>query len=170
MPFVSEAQRRKFRVMAARGEISRATVDTWEQHTPNRKDLPMHVAEKKRKKKAEFLLGFVEACRRARVPPAELPGLAKRAAAKLATGTGFLDAALALPTAALATGAVGTLLLPYAAGRMGGLAAAKAVDQLDQNRLEAYQRAAKAREYRRRAAVLQQGSAFVPPAVDPGAV
>lgn len=34
MPFKSEAQRRKFHEMAARGEISQKTVDRWEADTP----------------------------------------------------------------------------------------------------------------------------------------
>ena len=43
MPFKSEAQRRKFHAMAARGEISKETVSEWEHATKNKKDLPMHV-------------------------------------------------------------------------------------------------------------------------------
>lgn len=56
MPFQSEAQRRKFYAMAARGEISRATVARWEAETVGR--LPKkrgcgckHVPKPSRKKK-----------------------------------------------------------------------------------------------------------------------
>ena len=44
MPFKSEAQRRKFYAMWKRGQISKATLEKWEKHTPKQK-LP------KRKKK-----------------------------------------------------------------------------------------------------------------------
>jgi len=43
MPFKSQAQRRKFYAMAARGEISRKKVQEWESHTPKGK-LPEKVA------------------------------------------------------------------------------------------------------------------------------
>jgi hypothetical protein len=44
-PFVSASQRRKFHAMAARGEISKKTVATWEAHT-RKKHLPEHVKKK----------------------------------------------------------------------------------------------------------------------------
>ena len=43
MPFKSEAQRRKFYAMAARGEISQEMVGKWEQETPKGKKLPKRV-------------------------------------------------------------------------------------------------------------------------------
>lgn len=56
MPFKSEAQRRKFHAMAAKGEISEDTVHEWEHATKNKKDLPMHV-------KKSYDLGVKEALR-----------------------------------------------------------------------------------------------------------
>ena len=50
MPFKSEAQRKKFHVLADQGEMSQATVHKWEEHTPNKSKLPEHV-----KKTAEVL-------------------------------------------------------------------------------------------------------------------
>lgn len=43
MPFKSQAQRRKFYAMKARGEISPETVKEWEDATPKGKKLPYHV-------------------------------------------------------------------------------------------------------------------------------
>jgi hypothetical protein len=43
MPFKSEAQRRKFHAMAARGEISESKVREWEHETPNKDSLPYRV-------------------------------------------------------------------------------------------------------------------------------
>ena len=43
MPFKSEAQRRKFHVMAARGEISEDVVREWEHATEDKQALPRHV-------------------------------------------------------------------------------------------------------------------------------
>ena len=43
MPFKSQAQRRKFYAMEARGEISKGTVKKWESHTPKGKKLPERV-------------------------------------------------------------------------------------------------------------------------------
>ena len=45
MPFKSKAQRRKFHAMAARGEISKATVAKWEKHTKGKK-LPERAKKK----------------------------------------------------------------------------------------------------------------------------
>jgi hypothetical protein len=45
MPFQSEAQRRKFRVMLQRGQITQAEYDKWESETPD--DLPERKAKKK---------------------------------------------------------------------------------------------------------------------------
>lgn len=46
MPFKSEAQRRKFYAMAAKGEISKAKLNEWERETPDKK-LPEKVASEK---------------------------------------------------------------------------------------------------------------------------
>ena len=46
MPFRSEAQRRLFYAKAKRGEISKATVEKWEKHTPKGKKLPERVTKK----------------------------------------------------------------------------------------------------------------------------
>lgn len=46
MPFKSKAQRRKFYAMADRGEISKKTVEKWEEHTKD-KNLPKRVKKKK---------------------------------------------------------------------------------------------------------------------------
>ena len=42
MPYTSKKHRRKFYAMAARGEISQATADKWEAHTPKGKTLPTY--------------------------------------------------------------------------------------------------------------------------------
>ena len=55
MPFVSQAQRRKFYAMKNRGEISAATVKHWEEATPKGAKLP----EKVKKKEAMFH-GFMD--------------------------------------------------------------------------------------------------------------
>ena len=49
MPFKSEAQRKKFHAMEARGEIAPKTVHEWEHATPKatKKRLPEHVHHKK---------------------------------------------------------------------------------------------------------------------------
>jgi len=49
MPFKSEAQRRKFYAMKARGEISQKTIDEWEHNTP--KNIPKRVRPKKKKRR-----------------------------------------------------------------------------------------------------------------------
>jgi hypothetical protein len=46
MPYKSVAQRGKFHAMAARGEISKATVKHWDQASKG-KSLPQHVKKKK---------------------------------------------------------------------------------------------------------------------------
>ena len=43
MPFKSQSQRRKFHAMADRGEISKKTVEEWEDATPKGKKLPERV-------------------------------------------------------------------------------------------------------------------------------
>jgi len=45
-PFKSQAQRRKFHAMAARGEVSKSTVKKWEDHTPKGKKLPERLHRK----------------------------------------------------------------------------------------------------------------------------
>ena len=57
MPFVSQAQRRKFYAMAERGEMRPETVERWEKHTPKGKKLPKHV-------KHAFLAGTADALER----------------------------------------------------------------------------------------------------------
>lgn len=52
MPFKSRAQRRKFHAMAARGEISHATVKRWEEHTPKGKSLPERAGTRRRRRKS----------------------------------------------------------------------------------------------------------------------
>lgn len=47
MPFKSEAQRRLFHVKAAKGEISPEVVKEWEDATPDKKKLPMHLSRHK---------------------------------------------------------------------------------------------------------------------------
>ena len=47
MPFKSQAQRRKFYAMLARGEISKAKVEEWEKATKGKK-LPERVKPKKK--------------------------------------------------------------------------------------------------------------------------
>ena len=49
MPFRSEAQRRKFYAMYARGEISRKTLDEYVKATPKGAKLPKHVKKKKKR-------------------------------------------------------------------------------------------------------------------------
>jgi hypothetical protein len=55
MPFKSQAQRRKFYAMADKGEISKKTVEKWEDETPKGKKLPEKV------KKAMYDRGIVTA-------------------------------------------------------------------------------------------------------------
>lgn len=50
-PFKSQAQRRKFHAMAARGEISKKTVKKWEDHTPKGKKLPERIHRKSAEEK-----------------------------------------------------------------------------------------------------------------------
>jgi len=47
MPFKSKAQRRLFHAMAARGEISKETVERWERETKNKSKLPERVSRRK---------------------------------------------------------------------------------------------------------------------------
>src|SRR5579883_2288843 len=85
MPMRSQAQRAYLHIHHP--EIAAE----FERATPKGKKLPKHVAKKKRKhtpaEKAaaceEFLLGFLEGCRAAGVPPDQVSGFAKAAAAKL---------------------------------------------------------------------------------------
>jgi hypothetical protein len=51
MPFKSKAQRRKLHSMASKGEISRQTVDEWEDETKGK--LPERVEKKPKVKSAE---------------------------------------------------------------------------------------------------------------------
>lgn len=55
MPFKSEAQRRKFHAMAGRGEISKKTVEHWEDATPKGKKLPEHVKKAVEKLVTQFV-------------------------------------------------------------------------------------------------------------------
>ena len=49
MPYVSDSQRKKFHAMEARGEISHATVQHWDQATKKQgKKLPEHVKKHKK--------------------------------------------------------------------------------------------------------------------------
>jgi hypothetical protein len=45
MPFKSQAQRRKFYAMEDRGEISKKTLNKWEDETPKGKKLPERVKQ-----------------------------------------------------------------------------------------------------------------------------
>ena len=54
MPFKSQAQRRLFYAKARRGEISQATVDRWEAHTPKGKKLPEKAKKSSQEKAAEL--------------------------------------------------------------------------------------------------------------------
>lgn len=56
MSFQSDAQRKKFHAMEARGEISAKTVKEWEAHTPKGVKLPKHVRHEKRAGLAESLV------------------------------------------------------------------------------------------------------------------
>jgi hypothetical protein len=47
MPFVSQAQRRKFGELVKQGKISQATFDEWERATPNALRLPERVTPQK---------------------------------------------------------------------------------------------------------------------------
>jgi len=50
MPFKSQAQRKKFYAMEARGEISKKTLEKWEKET-GKKKLPKRVKKSKKRKK-----------------------------------------------------------------------------------------------------------------------
>ena len=52
MPYKSEAQRRKFHAMAARGEISKATVEHWDKASKG-KNLPERVKKTRKQMRAE---------------------------------------------------------------------------------------------------------------------
>jgi hypothetical protein len=77
MPFKSEAQRKKFHAMAARGEISPKTVHKWEHATPKatKKRLPEHVHHKKHGSVAEaYREGVIHAMKKAELDSSVTPG------------------------------------------------------------------------------------------------
>lgn len=63
MPFKSEAQRRKFYAMKARGQISSHTVKKWEAHTPKGKRLPERL-HKKAEAGMDFTSAFIDELRK----------------------------------------------------------------------------------------------------------
>lgn len=46
MPFVSQAQHRKFEELVKQGKMSQATLDEWRKATPNLKRLPERISKK----------------------------------------------------------------------------------------------------------------------------
>jgi hypothetical protein len=61
MPFKSEAQRRLFHVLEARGEISPRKVREWEHATKDKGSLPYHVKKKKKHEKRAYDIGVMHA-------------------------------------------------------------------------------------------------------------
>lgn len=110
----------------------------------------------------QFLIGFLHSLKMAGVPPEDVDRVAKIASEQLvkaaqlgSSSSALLDLIRSVPLGLLATGAVGTLLLPHLVGRAGGTLAAAVRNQMDQDSLDQYQFASAAREYRRRMRNLQ---------------
>jgi len=112
----------------------------------------------------QYVRGFVRACRDAGMTQEQTDLAASRQSAKVAVDLSDLGAPV------LATGALGTVLMPYFVGHMAGEAAANIKDTADQTELNRQSSAALARELRRRAAKLRERNATVdgfPGAVPP---
>lgn len=117
MPFKSEAQRRLFHVLAAKGEMSPDTVSEWEHATKNKKKLPMHVADRKRK---HYATGKTAAFAKFALNPAQT--LAQRAATAVVQGgtSAALNAAMAPEGEKLRQAGIGGLS-DAAGGFIGGI-------------------------------------------------
>lgn len=123
MPFVSEAQRRKFHAMAAAGTISQETLRHWEDSTPKGTKLPERVGSHE---KRAYLEGYEAAMKLAWIPQAlRLGSTALNWGIKAFKGTGaarnaLLPGALNAGVTAVSGGSAGDVAAAGVSGGVGG--------------------------------------------------